>query len=139
MSILIGLGSGIVIYLDTHVVVWLYAGETDLFPEEVCQQIDESDLVLISPIILLELQYLKEIKRLTVEPLLIFENLVEVIGLRLCDLSFTRVITEALTYTWTRDPFDRIITATAAARDAVLITKDASIRDRYSKAFWDYH
>ena len=125
------------IYLDTHVVVWLYAGETNLFPREVCQKIDESELVLISPIVLLELQYLREINRLTVEPSLIFEYLAEAIGLRLCDLSFARVTVEALTLNWTRDPFDRIITATAAARNAQLITKDAIIRERYPNAFWE--
>ena len=124
------------IYLDTHAVVWLYAGETDLFPENVRQMIDESEQVLVSPLVLLELQYLKEINRLTVEPSLIFEYLAETIGLRLCDLSLERVTIEALTLNWTRDPFDRIITAAAAARNAPLITKDTIIREHYANACW---
>ena len=38
------------IYLDTHVVVWLYAGRTDLFPPLAKSQIDGNDL-LISPLV----------------------------------------------------------------------------------------
>jgi PIN domain nuclease of toxin-antitoxin system len=124
------------IYLDTHVVVWAYAGEIDRFPASVRTRIEESDL-LISPIVLLELQYLKEIDRLTVEPGVIYENLASTIGLAVCDLPLMRVVTEAMLQSWTRDPFDRIITATAAARDALLLTKDESIHSHYAKALWD--
>jgi len=55
------------IYLDTHVVVWLYAGDKKRFPAAVCKRIEDNEL-LISPIVLLELQYLKETGRLLVEP-----------------------------------------------------------------------
>lgn len=123
------------IYLDTHVVVWAYAGEVDRFPPSVRQQIEENDL-LISPFVLLEMKYLYEIERLTVEPGLIYENLASTIGLAVCDLPLMRVITEALPQSWTRDPFDRIITATAIARNAVLLTKDEGILAHYPKAFW---
>ena len=68
--------SGTTIYLDTHVVVWLYSGELFLFSEKACQLIEENEL-LISPLVLLELQYLFEIKRITVEPTVIFDSLAE--------------------------------------------------------------
>jgi PIN domain nuclease of toxin-antitoxin system len=123
------------IYLDTHVVVWAYAGEIDRLPPSVRTRIEENDL-LISPFVLLELKYLYEIERLTVEPGVICENLAITIGLAVCDLPLMRVITEALPQTWTRDPFDRIITATATARGAALLTKDEVIRAHYSKACW---
>ena len=123
------------IYLDTHVVVWAYAGEIGRLPPSVCTRIEESDL-LISPFVLLELKYLHEIERLTVEPGVIYENLASTIGLTVCDLPLMRVITEALPQSWTRDPFDRIITATAMARDAILLTKDETILAQYPKAFW---
>jgi len=125
-----------VIYLDTHVLVWAYAGEIDLLPPSVQTMIEENDL-LISPIVLLELKYLHEIERLTVEPGVIYENLAATIGLTLCDLPLKQIITEALIQTWTRDPFDRIITATAAARDAILLTKDETIHAHYPKACWN--
>lgn len=124
------------IYLDTHVVVWAYAGETGRFPARVCEEIERNDL-LISPLVLLELQYLKEIGRLTVDPGLIFESLASSIGLKICDLSLMRVVSEAMTQTWTRDPFDRMIVAGAKARDAALISKDQHILANYGKAFWE--
>jgi len=125
-----------VVYLDTHVVVWAYAGEVDRFPDKVCDLIEANDLV-VSPMVLLEMQYLREIGRLTAEPGAIFANLAGTIGLTICDLPLMRVVSEALTQNWTRDPFDRIVVATAAARGAVLLTKDETIRTHYPKARWD--
>jgi len=37
---------------------------------------------------------------------------------------------------WTRDPFDRLIVAHAAANDARLLTKDEKIRRHYKRAVW---
>lgn len=128
--------SGKTIYLDTHVVVWLYSGDLHFFPDKACRLIEESDL-LISPLVLLELQYLFEIKRITVEPTVIFDSLAESIGLEKCRASFARVITEAMRISWTRDPFDRIITATAMIHQAPLLTKDEMIRQEYGSAVWD--
>ena len=45
------------IYLDTHVVVWLYAGETSKLSQAAEELINTNDL-LISPIVLLEMNYL---------------------------------------------------------------------------------
>jgi len=124
------------IYLDTHAAVWLYSGDLQLFSERACQLIEENDL-LVSPMVLLELQYLFEIKRITVEPTVLFDFLAESIGLQKCRASFARVIAEAMRISWTRDPFDRIITATAAVHQAVLLTKDETIRQQYELAAWD--
>jgi PIN domain nuclease of toxin-antitoxin system len=44
-----------VIYLDTHVVVWLYAGDLELLPQEVRELLEGEELV-ISPMVELELQ-----------------------------------------------------------------------------------
>ena len=124
------------IYLDTHTVVWLYSGELHFFSEKACQLIEENEL-LISPLVLLELQYLFEIKRITVEPTVIFDSLAESVGLQKCRASFARVIAEAMRISWTRDPFDRIITATAMIHQAPLLTKDETIRREYRLAVWD--
>ncbi len=59
------------------------------------------------------------------------------VGLTLCDLPLAQVVTEALSQTWTRDPFDRLIVATAAARAAPLVTKDETIRAHYRHAVWE--
>ena len=43
------------IFLDTHVVIWLYAGEVERFPRRVQSRL-ESEALFISPIVLLEMQ-----------------------------------------------------------------------------------
>ena len=48
------------------------------------------------------------------------------------------VIQAALPIGWTRDPFDRIITAQAAANGkSRLITADEIIREHYEAAVWE--
>ncbi|VGO18283.1 Ribonuclease VapC22 [Pontiella sulfatireligans] len=123
------------IYLDTHVVVWLYAGEFDRFPASASEFIEQNNL-LISPAVLLELQFLKEIKRITADPMLVFQTLEETIGLQLCKLEFYKVVVGALSQSWTRDPFDRLIAAQASIRNASLLTKDRIIRRNCSTACW---
>ena len=123
------------IYLDTHVVVWLYAGRTDLLSPLAVDRIEAEDL-FISPMVQLELEYLREIERLTVGSALIIESLSQRIGLALCDLPFAAVVVESIQQSWTRDPFDRLITAQAIARNARLLTKDLHIRDHCNLAVW---
>jgi len=122
-------------YLDTHVVVWLYAGELDRFPSSAVGRIEENDLV-ISPAVLLELQFLKEIKRITADPMLVLQTLEETLGLQMCDLDFSKVVIGALSQSWTRDPFDRIIVAQASVRNELLLTKDRTILRNCSLACW---
>ena len=123
------------IYLDTHVVVWLYAGLTEKISPKATELINANPLY-ISPMVQLELEYLNEIGRITVGSAIIVETLSISIGLELCQLSFPQIITEAVTETWTRDPFDRIIVAHAKSRKAELLTKDSSILENYPKAIW---
>ncbi len=123
------------IYLDTHLVAWLYAGRTDLLPQRVRRLLNEEE-PLISPMVTLELQYLFEIGR-TAEPAMpVVEALRESIGLEVCDLSFAQVVARSLSEDWTRDPFDRLIVSQAAVRASRLLTKDATIQQNYSEAVW---
>ena len=122
-------------FLDTHVVVWLYAGEVDRLPAEARRMIEEQDL-LISPMVILELQYLRETGRLTVEAHRVVAALAKTLGLQTCEWGFSQVVLEALAQVWTRDPFDRIIVAHASARNLPLLTKDDVILANYKKAFW---
>src|SRR4029453_15948068 len=45
------------IYADTHVVAWLYAGRPDLIPPRARRLIEDNTL-LVSPMVALELEYL---------------------------------------------------------------------------------
>ena len=129
-------GGVTMIYLDTHVVVWLYAGRTDLIPPAALSRIEANDL-LISPMVGLELQYLHEAGK-TGEPAeVVLGALAGEIGLRQCDLPFAEVAKVARQEDWTRDPFDRLTVAQARLRTAPLLTKDRSIHDHYADAVWD--
>ncbi len=123
------------IYLDTHVVVWLYSGLTDKFSATAQKLINDND-AYISPIVRMELQYLFEIQRVVEAPDTIVTDLVSRIGLQICSKPLNRIVTEALAYTWTRDPFDRLITAHAGVDDDLLLSKDANILRNYAHARW---
>lgn len=122
-------------YLDTHVAVWLYEGDRTKLSRAVTEQI-QRDTLLVSPAVLLEIEYLHERKRLTVGGSVIIRALSRDIGLSICELTFAAVADSALDLKWTRDPFDRLIVAQAAANDAPLLTKDAKIRRHYKRAVW---
>ena len=66
----------------------------------------------------------------------IVESLEASIGLRVCQRSFHQLVMEAMAQNWTRDPFDRIITANALCAKAELITKDAVILKNCPYAVW---
>jgi len=92
-----------VVYLDTHVVIWLYSGNLELIPRSVQTILNLNDL-LISPIVKLELEYLFEIKRIKRRASIILSALKSEIGLKIYDVTFDRVIENALNQKWTRDP-----------------------------------
>lgn len=124
-----------IIYLDTHVVVWLYAGQIKLLSDKATKRLEDSDL-LISPMVALELQYLLETERISENPSKIINSLSLEIGLQICDKNFKNVIHKALDINWTRDPFDRIITAYALLENQILVTKDETILNNYPNALW---
>ncbi len=124
------------IYLDTHVVAWLYAGRADLIPPRARSLIDANDL-LISPMVALELAYLFETGR-TAEPARsVVQWLERSLGARRCDLAFADVVDGAVHENWTRDPFDRFVVSHARIREAPLLTKDRAIHTHYEGAVWE--
>jgi PIN domain nuclease of toxin-antitoxin system len=124
-----------VAYLDTHVAAWLFAGDGTRLSAAARAAIEEDDL-LISPAVVLELQYLYETKRVADKAELVVDDLRHRLSIRVCDLPFPDVARRALTLSWTRDPFDRLIVAQAAVRDAKLVTKDRALRKRYGASVW---
>jgi len=125
-----------VTYLDTCVVVWLFGGETEKLSKPAAEGIREAQEILVSPAVVLELQFLHEIKRARTGPEKVIERLSAEIGLAICGLPFATVVENALDQAWTRDPFDRLIVAHAQANDAPLITKDERIRKHYRRSLW---
>lgn len=123
------------VYLDTHVVVWLYDALTDRLSEAAAVAIEENELV-VSWMVELELQFLHEIGRLRVKPAEILRHLSTRIGLRLSDVSLEQIVRAAAGMDWTRDVFDRMIAAESAAMDVPLITKDRTIRTHHKLSIW---
>jgi PIN domain nuclease of toxin-antitoxin system len=131
-----GLGCIVSAYLDTHVAIWLYDGLADKLSHSAKKQIDRNEL-LISPMVLLEFQYLYDRKRVGIEPIRLYSYLNATFGIGLCGFSFPAVAMEAVSIAWTNDPFDRLIVAQAQANhEAMLITADRTIRTSYCRAVW---
>jgi PIN domain nuclease of toxin-antitoxin system len=124
-----------VVFLDTHIAVWLYAGLVEKISDNAKQAIDSCD-VLISPLVRLELQYLYEIGRITVKPDTIIKALFKAIGLKISETSLQQIIDEALKIRWTRDVFDRLLSAEAKLLGEGLITADETIRSNLNLAVW---
>ena len=132
---LTGPASGMMIYLDTHVVVWLFGGLTDELSPVAVGAIEANEL-LVSPIVRLELQYLFETGRILAKPDAVLSALATELGLATCALAFPAVIQNALSVNWTRDPFDRIIVAQAVTGKRALLTRDQTIHNNFSRAVW---
>jgi PIN domain nuclease of toxin-antitoxin system len=123
-------------YLDTHVAVWLAAGQLDRISRK-AQRMLESATLILSPAVLLELEYLFEFKRTKVPARDLLRKLEHEIGLTLCDLPCSSVAFAALDEKWTRDPFDRLIVAHAKANGlAHLISADEEIAEHYQCTVW---
>jgi len=123
-----------VIYLDTHILVWIYQ-DVNKLPKKSLELIENNDLHY-SPLVKLELQYLYEINRISNPPEQILQYLYSNIGLKESDKAFGEIIEYAMGINWTRDAFDRLIVASAMASSAKLMTKDKNILKNFSQAVW---
>ena len=125
-----------IVYLDTQVAVWLAEASLAKFSRKAISLIHSGD-IRISPMAVVELQYLYEIRRLVITPPEIVMKLSVEIGLTVCDYPFPIIAETALGENWTRDPFDRIIVSHAKANGlAPLLTKDERILANYPNARW---
>ncbi len=87
--------------------------------------------------VMLELAYLYERKRITLPARDVLLKLEHEIGLRVCGLPFPQVANAALDELWTRDAFDRVIVAQAKANGlAPLISADEEIQQHYPRTIW---
>ena len=77
-----------VIRLDTHAVVWLFTGEVERFMKK-GRALLETERLVVSPIVQLELTYLHEIERLKVGGADIIGDLHSRIGLGLSEQSLS--------------------------------------------------
>jgi PIN domain nuclease of toxin-antitoxin system len=126
----------VIAYLDTNALLWLSEGSLVGLSPKIDRLLEQADLHF-SPMVLLELEFLYEIKRSKRSARDIQRKVEHEIGVRLCDMPFTTIASAALDEKWTRDPFDRLIVANAKANGfAWLISADEAIRKNYPRTVW---
>lgn len=123
-------------YLDTNVLVWLASRDLGRISDAGTRLIEEADL-MISPMVLLELEYLYEVGKIRIRSRDVLLKTESELGLRVCDLPFGRIASVALDEKWTRDPFDRLIVANAKANGfSPVVSADEEIRRNYPRTVW---
>jgi PIN domain nuclease of toxin-antitoxin system len=126
----------VTVYLDTNVVVWLAQGTLQRISRRGQSALEQGTL-LMSPMVLIELQYLYELNRIKLPARDVQLKVEHEIGVRMCDLPFLSVASAALDEKWTRDPFDRMIVAQAKANGlAPLVSADEEIKKNYPRTAW---
>ncbi|MFA5684042.1 MAG: PIN domain-containing protein [Lysobacteraceae bacterium] len=119
--------------LDTHIAVALYQGKTQGLSRQALAMID-SEPLLLSPAVLLELELLQEIGRTRHGAAAVAGYLAEQLDIPCASERFAEVVRHALPLGFTRDPFDRLIVAHAALLRRPLITQDGLLRQHYPLA-----
>ena len=123
------------IHLDTHVLIWLHIPEPRRLSPNARDHLSR-ERCLISPIVMLEMQFLHERGRILDPAKAIFRSVADGMGLELSQAGFGDIVEAAEPLGWTRDPFDRLIVATAAAEGSRLLTADEVIRKNFAGAIW---
>jgi PIN domain nuclease of toxin-antitoxin system len=128
----------VITYLDTSVAVWLAQKSLDrISPAALDHLAHSAEDCRLSPTVLLELEFLYEIGRILLPAADIQRKLEAEAGVTVCDLGYPLIAGTALRENWTRDPFDRLITAHARAHSlAWLVTPDRRIREAYPRVIW---
>ncbi len=123
-------------YLDTNVMVWLANGKLRKLSKNAERVLRQANL-LVSPMVLLELEYLFDLGRTKLRSREIQSKVEREMGVQVCDLSFKSIAATAIDEGWTTDPFDRLIVAHAKANGfASLISADEEFAMHYPKTVW---
>lgn len=127
------------LFIDTHILVWLQQGKTSSanLSKKAIRAINQADLILVSPMVIFEVQLLIEIGRLKKQdPWKLVSHLSSRLPIEIAKESFSNIIHRALDIAYTRDPFDRLIIAHASLKNCPLVTHDESIQKIYEKSLW---
>jgi PIN domain nuclease of toxin-antitoxin system len=97
----------------------------------------EEQAPVLSPVAALELRYLHDVGRARDSVPVMLAALRQEIGMEVTDGSIAELGQAAADLSWTRDPFDRLISAHAIVANAPLVTADETIRKHLPLAVWD--
>jgi PIN domain nuclease of toxin-antitoxin system len=120
-----------VIHLDTHIAARLASADRRL---RRLQALLETEDVRVSPFVVLELQCLVELGRLSEPTQDQLAFLRENFGVEVDHHAVDEVVEAALGLSWTRDPFDRLIVGHAICAGAHLLTLDEMIHQHFPNA-----
>lgn len=114
--------------LDTHFLVWLLTDSPrlDSFP-----WLTRYQPWGISPVSILELQYLAEIGRIEIKNPEFTQTLSTDPRFLIDEVPLLSLVKRALDLSWTRDPFDRLLAAHSLARQTPLCTVDGHLRKHH--------
>jgi PIN domain nuclease of toxin-antitoxin system len=123
------------VHLDTHVALWLAAGEKRRL-RPIAARLRRAS-VFVSPGVVVEMEVLGEIGRIRHPVTDILDVLTEDHGIEQATGDLREIADHARRLRWTRDPFDRFIVAHAQASRATLLTADENIREHFADARWE--
>jgi PIN domain nuclease of toxin-antitoxin system len=114
--------------IDTHFLIWILTRSKRLkaFP-----WLDGYRPWGVSPFSLLEIQFLSEVGRLKVQNPVFTSTVMEDPRFRVDDVSLVSVVQKALSFDWTRDPFDRLLAAHSLVRRVPVCTIDRVLAARH--------
>lgn len=115
--------------------LWLYAGLTERLPSAARTLVAGRE-PKVSALTVLELTCLHEIGRARDSAPAMLAALRQSMGLEVADASLVALAEAAAGLSWTRDPFDRLISAHAIVADAPLVTADQTILANLPQATW---
>ena len=119
--------------LDTHIAVALFEGKTAGLSAKTLRLLDQVPTT-ISPAVVLELEMLFEIKRIKRRADGIVGYLQNQLSVGVAQERFSDIARLATDLSFTRDPFDRLITAHAKFAKAKLVTLDQNIHQHFDLA-----
>lgn len=122
-------------FLDTHAAIFLWEGRTEVFGPGSRELLERSALH-VSPLVRLEMGFLEEVGKLKVDPDHILGSLAADLGVTMTSDPLEALIPHAMPLSWTRDPFDRLLVATALLHQAPLVTRDTRIHENFAGAIW---
>ena len=119
------------VLVDTHALLWWQAGGDRLSPTA-AQRIERAEVVYLSPITCWEVAMLVTKRRVALDrPVSAWmSDLLATSRADIADLTPMIAVAAGQLENFHGDPADRIIYATAAARQIPLVTKDTRLRDR---------
>jgi PIN domain nuclease of toxin-antitoxin system len=118
----------VTLLLDTHFLVWIVLGSKRLME---FRWLDRYRPWSVSPVSLLEIQFLSEIGRLSVRNPEFTNKIMNDTRFTVDDITLATLVGHALRLDWTRDPFDRLLVAHSIARRVPLCTTDRDIKSHH--------